>query len=189
VSILLKGPPQTSPSVWKAWVPALIWLGFIVIESTSAFSSENTSKVLYPLLHFLLGLDPVRFLTWHFVLRKTGHVIGYAVLSLLLFRAWRATIPLRKDPRWSVSWARIALSMTALVASLDEWHQTFLPSRTGTIRDVVLDSAAALGAQVLLFLWLREWRSGTPGASANGGTPFHTYAKQSTPRASTPVGD
>jgi len=79
--------------------------------------------------------------------------------------------------------------MTALVASLDEWHQTFLPSRTGTIRDVVLDSAAALGAQVLLFLWLREWRSGTPGASANGGTPFQTYAKKSTPRASTPVGD
>jgi VanZ family protein len=189
VSVLLSSPSRITPSIWKAWVPALVWLGFIVIESTSALSSENTSKALYPLLHFLLGLDPVRFLTWHFVLRKTGHVIGYAVLSLLLFRAWRVTIPLRNDPRWSIVWARISLTMTALVASLDEWHQTFLPSRTGTIRDVVLDSAAALGAQVLLFLWLREWRSGTPGASANGGTPFHTYAKQSTPRASTPVGD
>jgi VanZ family protein len=41
--------------------------------------------------------------------------------------------------------------MTALVASLDEWHQTFIPSRTGTYKDVLLDSAAALCVQVLLF--------------------------------------
>jgi len=44
--------------------------------------------------------------------------------------------------------------MTALVASLDEWHQTFIPSRTGTYKDVLLDSAAALCVQILLFLLL-----------------------------------
>jgi VanZ family protein len=188
VPVFLKGPHQTSPSVLKAWIPALIWLGFIAIESTSALSSANTGRALYPLLHFLFGVDPIRFLTWHAVLRKAGHIIGYGVLSLLLFRAWRVTIPLKRDPRWSIAWARIALTMTALVASLDEWHQSFLPSRTGTIRDVALDSAAALGAQVLLFLWLRGWRSGTPGAPANH-VPHRTYAKEPTHRASTPVGD
>lgn len=45
--------------------------------------------------------------------------------------------------------------MTALVASLDEWHQTYLPSRTGTIWDVVLDSLAALAMQVVIWLVLK----------------------------------
>ena len=89
------------PAIWKPWLAALLWLGLIAFESTNALSSAQTSRILYPLLHFLLGLDPVRFLTWHFILRKTGHVIGYAVLSLLFYRAWKATIsrilyPLRR---------------------------------------------------------------------------------------------
>jgi VanZ family protein len=46
--------------------------------------------------------------------------------------------------------------MTVLVASLDEWHQTFIPSRTGTVRDVILDSGAALTAQIVIFLLLRK---------------------------------
>ena len=50
--------------------------------------------------------------------------------------------------------------MTAAVASLDEWHQTFLPTRTGKIQDVFLDSAAALAVQVFLFMLLRKSRVG-----------------------------
>jgi VanZ family protein len=162
ISDLLNASRKPDQAVWKAWIPALLWLGFITIESTSILSSENTGKVLYPLLHFLLGLDPFRFVAWHFVLRKTGHVIGYGTLSILLFRAWRATIPVRCTPRWSIVWARTAFSMTMLVASLDEWHQTFLPSRTGSMRDVLLDIAAALATQVFLFLWHRPWHEREP---------------------------
>jgi VanZ family protein len=153
-------PPRSS--IWKPWLAALLWLGLIAFESTNALSAANTGSLLYPLLHFLLGLDPIRFLTWHFLLRKTGHVIGYAILSLLFYRAWKATIPIQRDPRWSIVWARIAFTMTALVASLDEWHQTFLPSRTGTLHDVLLDSAAALLAQLLIYLWLRGWQKPNP---------------------------
>jgi VanZ family protein len=160
----LKGSVHHTPSVWKAWIPAIIWLGIIAIESTASLSSENTGRILYPFLHFLFGLDPVQFLTWHFLIRKTGHVIGYAVLSILLFRAWRASVAVKNNPRWSIVWGRIALAMTALVASLDEWHQSFLPSRTGTIHDVVLDTAAGLAAQILLFLWLRGEKSDRPEA-------------------------
>lgn len=145
--------PNSRPEPWQAWFPALLWMGLIAIASTSSLSSENTGRFLYPVLHFLFGLDRVRFLTWHHFLRKSGHVIGYAVLSLLLFRAWRATIPAAGSNRWSIVWSRIAFFMTTLVASLDEWHQTFLPSRTGTISDVLLDSTAALTAQLLLFAW------------------------------------
>ena len=139
----------------KAWIAALLWLGLIVGESTNYGSAANTSRVLYPVLHFLMGLDPFRFLVWHFYIRKSGHFVGYFGLSVLLFRAWRATIPFAGVVRWSVEWARIAFFMSALVACLDEWHQTYLPSRTGSLRDVLLDSTAALVAQVVIFLLLK----------------------------------
>jgi len=152
-----RNPSRPEP-LWKAWLAAGLWLGLIVLESSSEFSSENTSRFLYPIFHFLLGLDPFQFLNWHVYLRKSGHVIGYAMMSALFFRAWRVTIPVRGAQRWSIVWARIAFFMTTLVASLDEWHQSFLPSRTGRVDDVLLDSFAALGAQVVLYTLLRGWR-------------------------------
>jgi VanZ family protein len=73
---------------------------------------------------------------------------------VLLFRSWRATFP-RLSTRWCLQWAAVAFLSTALVASFDEWHQSFLPSRTGTFRDVVLDSSAAVVAQIVLFITLK----------------------------------
>ena len=138
----------------KAWIAALLWIGLIAIESTDTFSAEHTSKFLYPLLHFLMGLDLERFAVVHHYIRKCGHFVGYFTLSFFLFRAWRATLRLPWAPRWTLRWATIAFFMSVLVASLDEWHQTFIPSRTGAFSDVVLDSFAALTAQLLIFLFL-----------------------------------
>jgi VanZ family protein len=139
----------------KEWIAAALWLGLIAIESTNYFSADNTSRILYPICHFFTGVDPVRFVVWDYYIRKVGHFVGYFGLSLLLFRAWRATLPLADKPRWSIRWAKISFFMTVLVASLDEWHQTYLISRTGTVRDVLLDSSAAFGAQILLFIFWR----------------------------------
>jgi VanZ family protein len=79
--------------------------------------------------------------------------VGYGILSVLLFRAFRATLPAMSDVKWTLRWATIAVLGTALVASLDEWHQTFIPTRTGTIRDVILDTCAGIAAQTIIFLW------------------------------------
>jgi VanZ family protein len=141
----------------KAWIAAILWLIVIAIESTAMLSAHNTSRILYPLLHFLFGLDSERFHVWHFYIRKSGHVIGYGTLSILLFRAWRATLPSPNHVNWTFRWANIAILGTALVASLDEWHQTFIPSRTGTVHDVVLDTCAGIAAQVLVLLWIRSF--------------------------------
>ncbi|HEY1801185.1 MAG TPA: VanZ family protein [Terriglobales bacterium] len=141
--------------VLKVWIAAGLWIGIIVVESTNYLSSDNTSHYLYPLLHFLFGISLKTFAPFHAYLRKAGHFVGYFILSLLLFRAWRETLPSVRH--WTARWAGIAFLMSAFVASMDEWHQTFLPSRTGTIHDVLLDSSAALTAQVVigLFLWFR----------------------------------
>jgi VanZ family protein len=143
----------------KEWVAAVLWLGLIAVESTNHLSAENTSRILYPIFHFFTGVDPVRFLLWDYYIRKIGHVVGYFGLSVLLFRAWRATLPFASPWRWSMQWARISFFMTALVASLDEWHQTYLTSRTGSLHDVLLDSSAALAGQILLFALLNPKRT------------------------------
>jgi len=57
------------------------------------------------------------------------------------------------DVRWTPRWATIAILGTALVPSLDEWHQSFIPSRTGRWQDVVLDTCAGFAAQIIIFLW------------------------------------
>jgi len=141
---------------WRAWLPAVFWLGVIALESTDIFSSAHTSSWLYPIFHFLTGVSAADFEVWHAFLRKLGHFVGYFVLSLLLFRAWRATMLLPRALVWSRRWAVIAWLMSTGVAILDEWHQTYLPSRTGTVHDVILDGFAALAAQVALWAWLRR---------------------------------
>jgi len=145
--------------VLKAWIALILWLIVIAIESSAYFSAHNTGRFLYPLLHFLFGLDPSRFDFWHFLIRKCGHVFGYGLLSILLFRAWRETLPASGNPKWTFRWANISVLGTALVASLDEWHQSYIPSRTGSVRDVILDTCAGIGAQILLFLWVKLWTS------------------------------
>lgn len=142
--------------VLKTWIAAVLWLILIAIESTDWLSATNTSRILYPLFHFLTGVDPIRFAVWDYYIRKVGHVVGYFGLSYLLFRAWRATLPMPETLAWSVAWARISFFMTALVACLDEWHQTYLASRTGLLSDVALDSLAALFGQIVIFLWFRR---------------------------------
>jgi VanZ family protein len=149
--------------VLKAWIAAVLWLILIAIESSALLSAHNTSRILYPLLHFLFGMDWDHFEVWHFFIRKSGHVVGYAVLSTLLFRAWRATLPTMSDVKWTPRWATIAILGTALVASLDEWHQSFIPSRTGRWQDVVLDTCAGLGAQLLILVWTRRKKSSLNG--------------------------
>lgn len=142
----------------KAWIAAILWLIVITIESTSYLSGQNTSHILYPIFHFLFGVDAAHFEPWHHLLRKTGHVIGYGLLSFFLFRAWRETLP-AQSRKWTLRWSGLAVLGTLLVASLDEWHQTFLPSRTGRWQDVVLDTSAGIGVQLILLLFLRKSES------------------------------
>jgi VanZ family protein len=142
--------------VLKAWIALILWLIVIAIESTAWLSANNTSRFLYPFMHFLFRLNHEQFDHWHFYIRKGGHVFGYGLLSILLFRAWKETLPVIPPAKWTFRWANIAVLGTALVASLDEWHQSFIPTRTGNIHDVILDTCAGIGAQILVF-FCRGW--------------------------------
>lgn len=163
----------------KAWIATILWLIVIAIESTAYLSAHNTSRILFPILHFLFGMDWMRFEFWHFYIRKGGHVVGYGILSFLLFRAWRATLPSWNRAGWTLRWSAIAVLGTAIVASLDEWHQSFIPSRTGRWQDVVLDTCAGVATQILIFLWWngmgkrRMKPDGGPGGPGNKEVDSH----------------
>ena len=133
----------------------MVWIGLIAFESTDFFSAEHTGGMLYKLLTHLFGqIDFYKFLVFHHYLRKTGHVVGYGVLSVLLLRGWRATLDHDHDQLGRT--ALLSWLGTLFVASMDEWHQSYIPSRTGTWRDVVLDSAAGLVFLLVAYFWLRR---------------------------------
>ena len=145
--------PASRPNLVRAWWPAIVWIGLITLESTDSFSSEHTGSILYALLTRLFGnIDFYKFLVFHHYMRKTGHVVGYGVLSLLLLRAWRATF----DYTLLLRAALLSWLGTACVAALDEWHQSYIPSRTGTVWDVALDSVAGVVFLVAAYFWLRR---------------------------------
>lgn len=84
------------------------------------------------------------------VIRKGGHLTEYAVLSTLCWRAVHQ--PFRGDARdWSWRDAGIAMMMAALYAASDEFHQAFIPSRTASPWDALLDTCGA--AAGLMLVW------------------------------------
>jgi VanZ family protein len=152
------------PNLLRAWWPAMVWIGLIAFESTDFFSAEHTGSMLLMLSKRLFGhIDLYKFLVFHHYLRKTGHVVGYGVLGLLLLRGWRATFGRTQAILWRA--ALLSWLGTAFVASMDEWHQSYIRSRTGTWRDAVLDSVAGLVFLLVAYLRLRrsaEARRGFP---------------------------
>ena len=132
----------------------------IFVAGGEQLSSSHTAVVLRWIFR-LVQFQTEHFETIHAGLRKVGHFVAYAFLSLLLFRAWRATVngPLVRfadtwiRPAWRLRWALLALGVTAVVAAGDEFHQFFVPGRFGTYRDVILDCLGALFAQALLLAW------------------------------------
>lgn len=99
-----------------------------------------------PLLEWVLGRIPEpRFEFIHFLVRKAAHLTVYAALSALWFRAYRGA-----RSGWQANWALLGLLVSMLIAIADEFHQSFVPSRTGTPWDVLLDSIGALLAQAAI---------------------------------------
>jgi VanZ family protein len=135
----------------KYWLPVIIWMCFIFWMSTDTFSSENTSKVIGPVLHLIFPSFSAETLDIiHGLIRKSAHVVEYFVLGLLLFRAFRSDSPQPWDRRWAI----YAVIVIALYAMSDEFHQISVPSRTGSIFDIGLDTAGGILSQIAIMLRL-----------------------------------
>jgi VanZ family protein len=139
-------------SFLKYWLPLLIWLGVIFIGSTGVLSAEQTSRFLVP---FLRWLDPkisiTAILSIHFALRKLGHFIEYGILAVLLWRALRGTLTSTRD----LGIASLVFMVSAVFAASDEFHQSFIPSRTASSNDAMIDICGAVVGLTICWAFTR----------------------------------
>jgi VanZ family protein len=138
-----------SSGVLQRWLPVVVWAAFISWFSTDAFSARSTNSYIDPVLRFFFGeLTPAGFRLAHSIVRKSAHTIEYAILGALTLRAL-------SPPGTRISRALVLRTLVycAAYALLDEAHQTFVPSRTGSPVDVMIDVAGATIGTILMTSW------------------------------------
>ena len=130
--------------IWRSRVSrygALIaWAVLIFIGSGNVLSAAHTSillqfiKWLYP-----AASDELSSLI-HLLVRKAGHLTEYAILATLAARAFRHSWhqALRRN------WFLLSLLLAIAYSLSDEFHQSFVPSRTASIYDCMIDSVGGL---------------------------------------------
>ena len=137
----------------RYWLPLLLWLALIFAGSTDLMSAEHTSRILVPLLRWLRPT-----ISWQtieqvqFFLRKAAHLSEYAILAALLHRALVNTVLVGRA--WAS--AAIVLVVCSVYAMTDELHQSFVPSRLASARDVVIDSVGAICGVLVARIFARH---------------------------------
>jgi len=136
----------------SAWWPVALGICIIALESTALFGADHTSGPLRWVWEHIFGqVTNQRWEILHHHIRKSGHFMGYGTMGLLWLRALWMSLP----RAGFLLDATLALLGTALVASADEFHQSFLPNRTGVPSDVLLDCCGATVLLLLTYLFLR----------------------------------
>ena len=137
----------------SAYLPIFLWIGVIFFLSSDNGSMSETSRFIRPVLAFLFPTAPEETLQiYHSWVRKAAHVTEYAILAFLAFRA-SARISFERLPALRYI---LPLALVAVIASADEFNQSFEASRTASYRDVLLDVAG--GSAMIAIIWLVKLR-------------------------------
>jgi VanZ family protein len=133
--------------LFSRYVPLIAWLAFISFASSDSFSAGNTSRIIGPLILWLFpNTTPESLAVVHLVTRKLAHLTEYAILGFLAARAFRTS----PHPAIRRRWFLISLALIVVYALLDEYHQSFVPSRTGSVFDSFIDMTGGLTALIIL---------------------------------------
>lgn len=82
--------------------------------------------------------------------RKAAHASEYALLAVLASGVY---LPGKRRISSVYPWLT-----ASIYAATDEFHQLFVPGRSGQISDVILDSTGALAGTLAVFLVLKAWK-------------------------------
>ncbi len=146
---------QTLVRIWR-YAPVLLWIAFIFSASGSGFSFSNTSRVVRPLMLWLFpGISDETMYVVHYLVRKAAHFAEYGLLALLLARAFLTS----SRPTLRRHWFMVSFLVVAAFALLDEFRQSFVSSRIGTIYDSLIDMLGGAAALTAILLW-RRFRKG-----------------------------
>ena len=113
---------------------------FIMSSFAAVDSDQQSGLIVNALTTAFPDLKNIDFLVN--IIRKSAHFLEYALFGLLTARSFR----LSNKSGW------FAVPFCAIYAATDEYHQTFIPGRSGELADILLDS---LGATFGIFIyWL-----------------------------------
>jgi VanZ family protein len=141
-------------SFLKFWLPVIAWMIFIFVGSTDLLSAEHTSRFIGPFLRWIIpDVSNATIASVQLVVRKCAHVTEYAILAAVLFRAFRQGQP--RIGRVLV----LSFFIAAAYAALDEFHQSFVASRTGSPWDVTIDCIGALAGLAIYLIATRHRKS------------------------------
>ncbi|MBI4770163.1 MAG: VanZ family protein [Chloroflexi bacterium] len=104
------------------WAPVIGWMALIFVLS----SLPNGAVPDYG--------------AWDLPVKKGAHLTAYAVLSVLLLRAWSGEGAPSRRAVW------LALVCSVLYAISDEYHQSFVAGRGSSPVDVGIDALGACAA-------------------------------------------
>jgi len=139
------------PRFVSRYLPLIAWLVFIFFASSDNFNAGNTSRIIGPLILWLFpSTSPETLAVVHSLTRKLAHFTEYAILGFLAARAFRTS----PHPAIKQRWFWICIALVVIYALLDEYHQSFVPSRTASIHDSLIDMAG--GLTVLIFIRSRK---------------------------------
>jgi VanZ family protein len=125
------------------YLPLIIWIAFISFASSDEFSAGNTSRFVGAVVLWLFPhASPETLSTVHFLTRKTAHLTEYAILGFLAARAFYGSQNRTLQRNWFIA----GLALIVVYALVDEYHQSFVPSRTASIFDSMIDVAGGLAA-------------------------------------------
>ena len=128
------------------YLPLVAWLVFISYASSDSFSAGNTSRIIGPLILWLFpNTSPETLGVVHFITRKIAHFTEYAILGVLAARAFRTS----SRPAIRHHWFLISAALIVLYALVDEYHQSFVPTRTASVFDSLIDMAGGLTALLI----------------------------------------
>src|SRR5258705_5804683 len=134
-------------SFLSRYLPLVIWIVLISFASSNEFSAANTSRIIGPLILWLLPNATTETLELvHFLTRKAGHFTEYAILAYLAARAFRTSPRAGLRRRWLL----VSLILIIIYALVDEYHQSFVPSRTASIFVSMIDITGGLTVLILL---------------------------------------
>src|SRR5690606_10899005 len=113
--------------VWLA--AAVLWCVAIFIATASPSATGGSTQAL---LQKFFQLSDEQAALVNVLFRKGVHLSAFGLLAFLFYMSF-------EKKRYVIAWV-----LTTLYAATDEYHQTFLPNRDGTLADVALDSLGAL---------------------------------------------
>ena len=135
-------------------MPVVVWMVVIFTASTDLMSAQHTSRIIGPFLQWLIPEITVGSIAaLQLFSRKLAHLTEYAILGALLLRGLRKS----SSKLASKSLGGVAFIVAAVFAASDEFHQSFVASRTGSSHDILIDTmGAALGLGIYWFFLLRR---------------------------------